>query len=147
MADPIGPKIQNLEKVIIANLKETELVEHPHFYHRNLRDMREPLSLCYKVAEVYRTQGDYYDPLIEIFPLMDILRKQYPGVLEIKTNYDEATQVRTLKMKLEFCPIDDIEQFKYDILLRINDALVQYLRQLGKTPVEKKKPNKEKKKK
>lgn len=132
MKTPLGSRIQDLEKLVIRNLKETELVEHPHIYHGDLRKKDDPLSLSYKVAEVYRTQGEYYDPLIEIFPLIDILGKQYPGVIEIKTSYDEVTQVRTIKLRLEYCPISDIMQFKQDILSNINKTITKYLEQIGK---------------
>jgi len=138
MKTPIGTSIQGLERLLIENLKETELIEHPHIYHGDLRKKDEPISLSYKVAEVYRTQGEYYDPLFEIFPLIDILRKQYAGTIEIGTSCDEATRVRTIRLRLEYCPHPDVMQFKFEVLLDINRVISDYLRQIGKRPKERK---------
>ncbi len=127
-----GSKIQSLEKLIIDNLKGTELVEHPHIYHGDLRKKDEPLSLAYKVAEVYREAGEFFDPLIQVFPLLEILQSDYPGVFEIKTGYDKNTRVRTLQFRLVYCPLQDVMQFKYEVLLKINQRILEYLKQIGK---------------
>lgn len=135
---PLGSRIQDLERLVITSLKETELVEHPHIYHGDLRKKDDPLSLSYKAAEVYRAQEEYFDPLIEIFPLISILAKKYRGEVEIKTDYNEATQIRTIRMRLEHCPLIDVMQFKHDILLYINRAVSEYLEQVGKRAPSKK---------
>lgn len=142
----LGSKIQDLERLVIENLKATELVEHPHIYHGDLRKKDEPISLAYKVAEAYRSAGEYFDPLIGIFPLGGILTKEYPGVIEIKTTCDEATQIRTIKLRLEYSPRLEVMEFKHDVLLRINQAIITYLIEIGKKPVKNSDDRKEPKK-
>lgn len=135
MTTPIGSRIQNLEKAIMANLKETELVEHPHFYHRNLRDLKEPITLCYKVVDVYRQESDSYDPLFEILQLNQALETA-PGVLELKRRYDEQTGVHTIQVRLDESTVQDALNFKYDLLLAVNHLVGEYLIEIGKKPNE-----------
>lgn len=134
MKTPLGTQIQDLEKLVIQNLKETDLVEHPHFYHRNLKDPKEPLTLCYKVAEIYTREIDSYDPLIELIPLEQALQTGLQGIPVIDTKYDEGTGVHTLNIGLDHTSDIDAMDFKYQVLLRINSSVSRYLIKSGEKP-------------
>ena len=136
MKTPLGTKIQGLEKILIENMKLTELVEHPHIYHGELKNPKEPLIISYKIAETYKKAGKIYDPFMKVFPLNEILEKNYPGVLQIKTKYDEQTKIHTLQLSLEHSLIEDALEFKYQVLLKINEEISKHLTNQGKKPVE-----------
>jgi len=128
MAEPLGKRIQDLEKTVIINLKQAELAEHPHFYHGALKDPREPITLTYKVPEIYRQGGDeVYDPFFDNLPLQQILESSFPGVLEIKIDYDETAQQHRIQIKPESKFINDAFKFKYDVISRINDEILRYM--------------------
>lgn len=130
-----GSKVQDLEKTIIANLKETELVEHPHFYHRNLRNPKEPLILSYKAVDVYRRELDSYDPLLDILQISKEIGDK-PGISEIKTEYNAQTGVHTLQVRLDQSSVSDALDFKYNLLLTMDNLIREYLIETGKKPTE-----------
>ncbi len=135
MGTPLGTKIQGLERTVIENLKETGLVEHPRFYHRDLKDPDEPVTLAYKVAEIYTQELDSFDPLIYLLPLEEEIRN-VAGVMTIQSQYDEQTGVHTLRIMLDKSSILDALQFKYELLLKINQRVEKYVRDLGQKPAE-----------
>jgi len=136
MAIPLGKKIQDLERIIIINLKETELVEHPHFYHGDIRDSREPLTLSYKVGDSYK-QDSSYDPLSRTLPIEKQIGKT-SGVAYIQPDYDPQTGVHTIKISLNpGTTTNDALDIKYRLLLIIDDMIKEYLREYGKIPLDK----------
>ena len=138
MKIPIGSKIQELEKIIIEELKETELVDHPRFYMGNLKSSKEPIKLLYKVSDTYRSSDKDFDPLFEIFPIKEVLTKDYPGVLELNSYYEPNSEVRTMQFSLTNSNIDDITEFKYNFLLKFKDKIEDYLVMTGKKNSKKK---------
>ena len=122
-----GSKIQDLEKIIIANMKETGLVEHPHIYHGDLKNPNELITLAYKTAETYRNSQRPFDPFIQVFPLPEILMQSYSGIIEIKTEYHELSNTHRLHIKLEGSSVADAIEFKYNMLQIINNSLVRYI--------------------
>jgi hypothetical protein len=137
-----GSRIQDLERQVIEAMKETELVENPHIYHRNLDDPKEPLTLAYKTAEIYGRKDPRYNPFMQVFPLHEIVRQEFPGVIEIRPEYHEESSSHRIHIKIDDPNLKDATQFKYNILKIINDCLVRYLITSKKRTSDKNKKNK-----
>jgi hypothetical protein len=118
-----GSKIQSLEREIIEAMKETGLVEHPHFYHRGLYKADEPITLAYSTPEMYTRKNERHDPFSEVLPLQEIL---VYGVLEIKPEYDELSRTHRWHIKLDPVVSFDAIKSKCDLLKKINEAVVRY---------------------
>lgn len=137
MTTSIGARVQTLEKIIIANMKETGLVEHPHIYHGDLKNPREPISISYKSPyeqspEDIQKRG-LIDPFYDEMHLIDDIRK-YPGVLEYTDRYDENTGVHTMAFKLDHTARRDMLEFKFEFLRYINGKISSYIIKMGGKP-------------